>query len=197
MMKKFIVLLLLVTSAANSFAMVSFESSSGQGVALLQNQEPQLSKDSKKMIKRLKKEGWLVIAGEKSMEQQILQSQLCDVEQMVDKDGSSTNRYVCHTSVQTAGTFNTAYAAARTNALVELASMLKTDLVAAVESQLSNEQGSDMSATTKSKFSQQARSVVDATIKSAIPVLVIYRKLPNNFFEVQVRLAYDMKKIKL
>lgn len=197
MMKKFIVLLLLVMSAANSFALVSLECSNGPDVTLLQNQKSQLSKDSKKMIKRLKKEGWMVPAGEKSMEQQILQSQLCDVEQIIDKDGSSINRYVCHTSVQTAGTFNTAYAAARTVALVELASMLKTDLVAAVESQLSNEQGSDMSATTKSKFSQQARSVVDATIKSAIPILVIYRKLSNNFFEVQVRLAYDMKKIKL
>ena len=197
MMKKFIVLLLLVMSAANSFALVSLECSNGPDVTLLQNQKSQLSKDSKKMIKRLKKEGWMVPAGEKSMEQQILQSQLCDVEQIIDKDGSSINRYVCHTSVQTAGTFNTAYAAARTVALVELASMLTTDLVAAVESQLSNEQGSDMSATTKSKFSQQARSVVDATIKSAIPILVIYRKLSNNFFEVQVRLAYDMKKIKL
>ena len=197
MMKKFIVLLLLVMSAANSFALVSLECSNGPDVTLLQNQKSQLSKDSKKMIKRLKKEGWMVPAGEKSMEQQILYSQLCDVEQIIDKDGSSINRYVCHTSVQTAGTFNTAYAAARTVALVELASMLKTDLVAAVESQLSNEQGSDMSATTKSKFSQQARSVVDATIKSAIPILVIYRKLSNNFFEVQVRLAYDMKKIKL
>ena len=197
MMKKFIVLLLLVMSAANSFALVSLECSNGPDVTRLQNQKSQLSKDSKKMIKRLKKEGWMVPAGEKSMEQQILQSQLCDVEQIIDKDGSSINRYVCHTSVQTAGTFNTAYAAARTVALVELASMLKTDLVAAVESQLSNEQGSDMSATTKSKFSQQARSVVDATIKSAIPILVIYRKLSNNFFEVHVRLAYAMKKIKL
>lgn len=37
--------------------------------------------------------------------------------------------------------------------------------------------------------------IVDQTLTNAIPVLAIYRRLPNNNFEVQVRIAFDKKEL--
>ena len=35
--------------------------------------------------------------------------------------------------------------------------------------------------------------IVDQTLTNSIPVLTIYRRLPNKNFEVQVRIAFDKK----
>ena len=79
----------------------------------------------------MKNEGWTVPAGEKNIEQQITQSQLYSAELMTDENGGVTKRFIMQTAVQTAGTYNAGYAAARANAQTELAAMLKTEIVAA------------------------------------------------------------------
>ena len=153
------------------------------------------TKNAKKQAKELKKEGWTVPAGEKSIEQQITESQLYGAELMTDENGNTTKRFILETAVQTAGTYNAGYAAARANAQAELAAMLKTQIVSAMQGKLDNSQNSSVSAVTIDKFNQRSRVIVDETLSNSLPVLAVYRRLQNNNFEVQVRIAFDKKEL--
>lgn len=157
------------------------------------NQKP--TKDAKKQAKELKKEGWLVPAGELSIEQQLTRSQLYGEELMADENGAPTKRFIMQTALQTSGSFNAGYAAARAAAQTEMASLLKTEIVSAFQQKLDNAQNSTISATTVDKFNQRTKGIVDQALTNAISCVKIYRRLPNNNFEVQVRLAFDKKEL--
>lgn len=153
------------------------------------------TKDAKVDGKRLKKDGWVVPAGEKSIEKQLTESQLLGEELMADEEGNITKRFILHTATQVSGTYNTGYAAARTAANVELASVLRTQVAAAIQQKADNQQTSAINAVTVDKFNERAKAIVDATLTNSRPVVAIYRVLPNNNFEVQVRLAFDKKEL--
>lgn len=149
------------------------------------------TKQANKQAKELKAEGWTVPAGDIDIAQQVTRSQLYSAELTTDENGNVTKRYIMQTAQQTAGTYNSGYAAAQT----ELAAMLKTELVTAMQQKLDNSQSNALTATTIDKFNQRSRMIVDQTLTNAIPVLAIYRRLPNNNFEVQVRIAFDKKEL--
>lgn len=157
------------------------------------------TKQAKKQAKELKAEGWTVPAGDIDIAQQVTRSQLYSAELTTDESGNVTKRYIMQTAQQTAGTYNSGYAAARAAARAaaqtELAAMLKTELVTAMQQKLDNSQSNAMTAITIDKFNQRSRMIVDQTLTNAIPVLAIYRRLPNNNFEVQVRIAFDKKEL--
>lgn len=153
------------------------------------------TKQAKKQAKELKAEGWTVPAGDIDIAQQVTRSQLYSAELTTDESGNITKRYIMQTAQQTAGTYNSGYAAARAAAQTELAAMLKTELVTAMQQKLDNSQNNALTATTIDKFNQRSRMIVDQTLTNAIPVLAIYRRLPNNNFEVQVRIAFDKKEL--
>mgnify|MGYP007069900433 CR=1 FL=1 len=153
------------------------------------------SKDAKKQAKELKSEGWTAPAGEASIESQITKSQLYGEELMTDVNGAITKRFIMQTAIQTSGTYNAGYAAARSSAQVELAAMLQTEIVAAMQQKLDNAQQSSVMAMSIDKFNERVKSIVDQTLTNSIPVLAIYRRLSNNNFEVQVRIAFDKKEL--
>lgn len=153
------------------------------------------TKQAKKQAKEFKAEGWTVPAGDVDIAQQVTRSQLYSAELTTDESGNVTKRYIMQTAQQTAGTYNSGYAAARAAAQTELAAMLKTELVTAMQQKLDNSQNNALTATTIDKFNQRSRMIVDQTLTNAIPVLAIYRRLPNNNFEVQVRIAFDKKEL--
>lgn len=153
------------------------------------------TKQAKKQAKELKAEGWTVPAGDIDIAQQVTRSQLYSAELTTDENGNVTKRYIMQTAQQTAGTYNSGYTAARAAAQTELAAMLKTELVTAMQQKLDNSQNNALTATTIDKFNQRSRMIVDQTLTNAIPVLAIYRRLPNNNFEVQVRIAFDKKEL--
>lgn len=153
------------------------------------------TKQAKKQAKELKAEGWTVPAGDIDIAQQVTRSQPYSAELTTDESGNVTKRYIMQTAQQTAGTYNSGYAAARAAAQTELAAMLKTELVTAMQQKLDNSQSNVLTATTIDKFNQRSRMIVDQTLTNAIPVLAIYRRLPNNNFEVQVRIAFDKKEL--
>lgn len=153
------------------------------------------TRQAKKQAKELKAEGWTVPAGDVDIAQQVTKSQLYSAELITDEDGNITKRYIMQTAQQTAGTYNAGYAAARAAAQTELAAMLKTELVSAMQQKLDNSQSDALSATTIDKFNERSRMIVDQTLTNAIPVLSIYRRLPNNNFEVQLRIAFDKKEL--
>ncbi len=153
------------------------------------------TKEAKRQAKELKKEGWTVPAGERTIEQQLTTSQLYGEELMADENGAPTKRFIQQTAIQTAGSFNAGYAAARSSAQVELAALLQTEIVSAMQSKLDNAQSSAISATTVDKFNQRTKAIVDQSLTNSIPCVKIYRRLTNGNFEVQVRLAFDKKEL--
>lgn len=198
-MKKMISLVVLaLMGAATSFAQSAAELAKQQkelnqiNMKML-NAKP--SKDAKKQAKALKKEGWMVPAGDPAMEKQINKSLLLNEELMTNEDGAITQRFMQHTAQQTAGTYNAAYAAARSAAMTEMASLIETKLASAWKQNMDNAQNSAISATTNDKFFERSMAIVNQSISNAIPVLVIYRVLPNNNYQVQVRLAFDKREI--
>lgn len=153
------------------------------------------TKDAKKQAKELQKEGWKVPVGERSIEQQITESQFIGAEFMSDENGLPTRRFIQHTGFSTAGTYNVAYAAARSNAQVEIANMLETQIAAAMQGKLDNAQQSGLNATSVDKYNQRIKEIVHESLTNSIPVMAVYRRLPNNSFEVQTRIAFDKKEI--
>ena len=190
-----------------ALAMVSSMTVSAQNALDLAKQQKELNeinmkllnakptKDAKKQAKQLKKQGWLVPAGEKSIEKQLTESQLLGEELMVDEAGSPTKRYILHTSNQVAGTYNAGYAAARNAATIELAANIKTQVAAAMQAKLDNNQTSAINAVTVDKFNERAKSIVDQSLTNMRTVVALYRVLPNNNYEIQVRLVYDKKEL--
>lgn len=196
-MKKMISLLTLIVIATMSFAQNATELAKQQReqnaeYMKLLNMKP--SKSAKKQAKVYKKQGWEVPAGEGDLALQITKGQLLGEELMTDEGGNVTNRYYQHTAISTSGTYNTGFAAARANALTEVASMMKTELVAAWKAKSDNSQNGSTSVTTNEKFNQRLGGIVDETITNAIPTVKMYRRLGNNF-EVQLQLAFDKKEL--
>lgn len=197
-MKKMISLVVLALLATTSFAQTAAELAKQQqelnaiNMKML-NAKP--TKAAKKQAKELKAEGWTVPAGESSIEQQITMSQLYGAELTTDENGNLTKRFIMQTAQQTSGSYNAGYAAARAAAQTELAAMLKTELVSAIQQKLDNSQNDALSAITIDKFNERSSMIVDQTLSHSIPVLAIYRRLSNNNFEVQVRIAFDKKEL--
>ena len=198
-MKKFISLLVAALVATTSlFAQSSIELAKQQRELNEFNMKilkAKPSKEAKKEAKKLEKEGWLVPAGERAIAQQIMASQLYGEVLMADEIGATVKRYLSHTASAKGGSYNTAYAAARMNAQIEVAAMLKTELAAAMQTKIDNAQTSSLSASSLEKFNERAKAVVDQTLTNGITMVSIYRKDNNGNFEVQVRIAYDKQDI--
>lgn len=198
-MRKFLLFAFTVIMAATTNAQSALELAKQQKELNainrdLLNEKP--SKDAKKQAKTLKKEGWKVPAGNLSIEQQLTKSQLLGEELMSGDDGSAVKRYIMHTGQQTSGSYNTGYAAARASALAEIASMISTEIVGALKLKQDNDQLSTVNSETNDKFNQRIKAVVAQSLTNVLPCLAIYRDLPNNNIQVQVRIAYDKKELK-
>lgn len=198
-MKKFIssiVMAVVIAAGANAQSAVELANQQQElNKIMLKSLNAKPTKDAKKVAKEYKKQGWVVPAGERSIEQQVTESQLFGAELMTDENGALTKRFILHTGLSTAGTYNAAYATARANSQAEIASMLATEIAAAVQGKLDTEQTNTSSATTGEKFNQRFKAIIDQSLSNSIPVLAIYRVLPNNNFEVQVRIAFDKKEV--
>lgn len=153
------------------------------------------TKEAKKQAKQLKKEGWQVMAGERSLEQMITNSLLYGEELMADETGAPTKRFIIQSSMSTAATFNSGKAQAKATAVSDLAGLLQTQIAAAMQQKIDNAQTSAIDAMTVDQFNMRAKSIVEGTLTNLQPFMTIYRRLPNNNFEVQVRLAVDKKEL--
>lgn len=190
-----------------ALAMMSIGSMTAQSALELAKQQKELNainrkmlnekptKEAKKQAKVLKKAGWLVPAGSKSIEKQLTESQLLEEELMVDELGNPTKRFIMHSSSQVAGTYNASFAAARNAATVELAAALRTQVAAAMQSKLDNSQSTAITAVTVDKFNERAKAIVDQSLTNVRTLVTLYKVLPNNNYEVQVRMAYDKKEL--
>lgn len=153
------------------------------------------TKDAKKQARVYTKLGWMVPAGEKTIEKQFTESQLLGEELMADEMGNPTKRYIQNTAEQVGGTYVAAFDAARYAASNQLAASIKQQLMAVMQSKVDNSQSSAITAVTVDKFNQRSKAIVDETLTNVRTVVALYRILPNNNYNVMVRLAFDKKEL--
>lgn len=196
-MKKIISFLTVVALATMTFAQNAIELAKQQreqnaAYMKLLNMKP--SKSAKKQAKAFKKQGWEVPAGEADIALQLTKNELMGMELMTDEEGNTTNRYYQHTAIVTSGAYNTGFAAARANAMTEVAALMKTELVGAWKGGNDNSQGGATSVTTDEEFNRRMGGIVDECITNAIPTVNMFRRIGNHF-EVQTRVAFDKKEL--
>lgn len=188
-------------------AIVAFNTVNAQSAVELAKQQKELnkinmellnskpSKAAKKQAKDLKKQGWMVNAGDKTIEGQITEVQLLGEELMADENGAPTKRFIIQNGQSLAGSYNAARAAAVANAQNELGRALMTKIAAAMETKIDNQQNSNISATTVEKFHQRAKAIVDACLTNTRTPLTLYRTNAQNNYEVQTQVVFDKKEL--
>lgn len=156
------------------------------------------TKDAKKEAKKLVKAGWLVPVGELSIEKQILRSHIMKETRMYTDDSHKRTRlrYVMGTGNNIGGTYNAAFNSAHNQALEKIASSLKTRLVKISQSKVDNQQTSAVAANSVDKSLSRSKAIVDQCLTNLITVCTIYKVNKQNFYEVQVEVAFDMEELK-
>lgn len=198
-MKKIISLFIVIAASTMSYAQDAKDLAKKQMELneinmKLANLKP--TKEAKKQAKVLTRQGWEVPAGQPSIERQITKMQLYQAELMTDGNGNPTTRYITHSAQQTAGTYNAGYAAARATAQAEVASTIKTSIISTLDMSLGNNQSDAATAASVDVLKTNTKMIVDEVLTGSIPLLVAYRRLPNNNFEVQFGLAYDKMELR-
>ena len=188
-------LLTLTASAQSAEELAARQASLDSLFQAMLNAKP--SKEAKAEAKRLEKEGWKAQEGEKSILQQIHESQVMAQEQMIAADGSLAERFLMQTATQTSATYATGYATARAKAQALLSGLMETKVKSEMQSRMKNEQLAGGGAYSEAEFKQRIQTAVRQSLKNCIPVMCLYRQLPNNLYEVQLRLAVDGKALQL
>ncbi len=191
----FAALLTLTASAQTAEELAARQASLDSLFQAMLNAKP--SKEAKAEAKRLEKEGWKAQEGEKSILQQIHESQVMAQEQMIAADGSLAERFLMQTAIQTSASYATGYATARAKAQALLGGMIETKVKSEIQTRLKNEQLAGGGAYSEAEFKQRIQTMVKQTMRNTIPVMCLYRQLPNNLYEVQLRLAVDGKALQI
>lgn len=191
----FAALLTLTASAQSAEELAARQASLDSLFQAMLNAKP--SKEAKAEAKRLEKEGWKAQEGEKSILQQIHESMVMAQEQMIAADGSLAERFLMQTAIQTSASYATGYATARAKAQALLGGMIETKVKSEIQTRLKNEQLAGGGAYSEAEFKQRIQTMVKQTMRNTIPVMCLYRQLPNNLYEVQLRLAVDGKALQI
>lgn len=191
----FAALLTLTASAQTAEELAARQASLDSLFQAMLNAKP--SKEAKAEAKRLEKEGWKAQEGEKSILQQIHESMVMAQEQMIAADGSLAERFLMQTAIQTSASYATGYATARAKAQALLGGMIETKVKSEIQTRLKNEQLAGGGAYSEAEFKQRIQTMVKQTMRNTIPVMCLYRQLPNNLYEVQLRLAVDGKALQI
>ena len=142
-----------------------------------------LTKEIRKQVKQLKKEGWKIVDGEKTMEEQL----------SVCLQYSLDSCCIVESSTQVSSSYRMGYTIAHAKALGALASKLESKIRTENELTTTN-QNVGLEVESSIQFQNQLQSHSDEMMNEAFPVLVLTRELPNGACEVQVHMAVNINK---
>lgn len=149
--------------------------------------DAKVSKATKKEAKRLNKEGWKVAPGQLPMEQQLERSYMMAMqydEQMMPK-------YIPGTGTSVGENYDAAKVQASALAVQALAGTISQEVAAMIENTVDNKQLTAGEAASVVKTLSNSASLIEQKIGRTIPVVEMYRVLPNGNKEVQVIIYYS------
>lgn len=149
-------------------------------------------KEARKEAKRLKKEGWSNIPGSLPIEKQLDKSYMMQMEY----DNDLLPKYIMGEAMSVGESYDAAKMQAFELAKQNLVGQIQTEVTALIENNIENKQlGADDAASVVQTIST-GRALISQGIGRTLPVVEIYRTLPNNRKEVMVRMAYSSEKAK-
>lgn len=171
------------------------EKATGKDLKELKKHEKVLDKDlqkkaikeARKEAKSLEKEGFKTPVGKLPLEKQLEASWEKQAE--LDMDG---NPYWYIASSRAIGGNQSAAALQATNAAkIDLAGQIQTKVSQLIESKVANDDMGQNEAASLSSVVASSKSVISATLGRTVPLVEVYKTLPNNNVEVMVTLGYS------
>ena len=171
------------------------EKATGKDYKELKKQEKVLDKDLKskaiksarKQAKELEKEGFKTPVGKLPLDKQLETSWERQAE--LDKEG---NPYWYIATSRVIGSNQSAAALQATNAAkIDLAGQIQTKVSQLIEAKAANDDMGQEEAASLSSVVASSKSVISATLGRVIPLVEVYRTLPNKNIEVMVTLGYS------
>lgn len=189
-----IVAMFMMMISLNAFAQ---EKATGKAYKNLQKQEKVLNKDlqkkaikdARKQAKQLTKEGFRTPVGKLPLDKQIEAAWQKQAE--MDTDG---NPWWYIASSRAIGGNQSAAALQATNtAKMDLAGQIQTKVSQLIEAKVANDDLGQEEAASLSNVVAASKSMISATLGRTIPLVEVYRTLPNKNVEVQVTLGYSQQ----
>ena len=146
-----------------------------------------VDKTTKKEVKRLVKEGWVVSPGALPLEKQLQRSFLMEMEY----DDNLFPKYIMANAQSIAENYDAAKTAATSLAITNLSGQIQTEVTALIENTVANKQLAAEEAASISETVMSSKNLISQSIGRTIAVVECYRVLPNKNREVMVRIAYN------
>lgn len=191
----------LLISAFTAFAMIislnmnAQEKATGKDFKEAQKHEKVLNKDlqkkaikeARKEAKQLEKEGFRTPVGKLPLDKQLEASWQKQSE--IDKAG---NPYWYVASSRAVGGNQSSAALQATNAAkIDLAGQIQTKVSQLIEAKVANDDMGQEEAASLSSVVASSKSIISATLGRTIPLVEVYRTLPNKNVEVMVTIGYS------
>ncbi len=145
------------------------------------------SKDARKDAKKYRKEGWITSPGALPIEKQLDRSYL--MESDIDENGYP--KFITGEAQSIGENYDAAKMQALELAKQNLAGQIQTEITALVENTVANKQLSQEQAASVTQSVMSSKNLISQSIGRIIPVVELYRTLPNKNKEVRVRIAYN------
>lgn len=150
------------------------------------------SKAARKEAKTLKKQGWQNAPGALPIDKQLDKSYMMQYEY----DEDLFPKYIMGEAMSIGQNYDGAKMQALELAKQNLAGQIQTEVTALIENTVANEQLAPEEAASVTKSILASKNLISQSIGRTLPVVEIYRTLPNKNKEVLVRIAYNAKMAK-
>lgn len=150
------------------------------------------SRTARKDARKYEKEGWLVSPGALPIEKQLDKSYLMQMEY----DNEMFPKYIMAEAQSIGGNYDAAKMQALELAKQNLAGQIQTEVTALIENTVANEQLEAEQAASITRSVMASKNLISQSIGRVVPVVEMYRTLPNKNKEVLVRIAYNSEMAK-
>jgi hypothetical protein len=191
------VLTILVTACAMMLCVQGYaqEKATGKARAELKKQEKVLDKElqkkaikeAQKEAKRMKKEGYKTPVGKLTLDKQLEASW----EKQVEIDTEGNPFWYIATQQAVAANLSSASLQATNAAKIDLAGQILTKVSQLIETKVANDDLGQQEAASLSSVVASSKSIVSGTLGRTLPLVEVYRTLPNKNVEVMVTLGYS------
>lgn len=145
------------------------------------------SKSARKTAKQMKKEGWCVAPGALPIEKQLDRS----YQMQYEYDQNNYPKYIIGEAMSIGGNYDAAKMQALELAKQNLAGQIQTEVTALIENTVANEQLEKEEAATITRSVLASKNLISQSIGRIIPIVEVYRTLPNKNKEVRITIAYN------
>lgn len=148
--------------------------------------QKEIAKMAKKQAKALQKEGWKVAPGALPLEAQLTNL----YNKQYDMDEIGRPKTTIGTSQVVAEFYDAATLQAMTDAKMDIARQLSSDLTAKIESEMGNKQLPQKEAASVAMVVSKSQEIVSVKLGRVIPLLTCNRELKNGNVEMMVNVGY-------